>query len=150
MIPVLHFTAVVNLRLAKYDVYIGRPGHGRDGYFGNPHPVGFCPLCAQEHVRGEAVVAFEDYFYRRLARDPEFFGRVLELHGKRLGCFCAPARCHGNVIAEFLNWYFTLAPAIRAIHAQFLKAHAISTPAPVLVPPPIRRSQGPGLIITLG
>ncbi|MCG6418638.1 DUF4326 domain-containing protein [Vibrio fluvialis] len=25
--------------------------------------------------------------------------------GKRLGCFCKPDDCHGDIIAEFLNSY---------------------------------------------
>ena len=28
---------------------------------------------------------------------------VYKLAGKRLGCFCKPETCHGDVLAEFLN-----------------------------------------------
>ena len=39
-------TLVVNLNHSKYDVYIGRAGHGLDGPFGNPCRVGSrCPEC---------------------------------------------------------------------------------------------------------
>jgi hypothetical protein len=31
--------------------------------------------------------------------------RVHELAGKRLGCFCKPALCHGDVLADYLNSY---------------------------------------------
>ena len=30
---------------------------------------------------------------------------VYKLLGKRLGCFCKPANCHGDVLAEYLNNY---------------------------------------------
>ncbi len=33
-------TRAVNLRVEAYDVYVGRAGHGLDGHFGKPHPVG--------------------------------------------------------------------------------------------------------------
>ena len=29
--------------------------------------------------------------------------KVYELSGKRLGCFCKPQECHGDVLADFLN-----------------------------------------------
>lgn len=32
-------TKVVNIYKDKFDVYIGRPGKGNDGYFGNPFPL---------------------------------------------------------------------------------------------------------------
>ncbi len=29
--------------------------------------------------------------------------KVYSLAGKRLGCFCKPQACHGDVLADFLN-----------------------------------------------
>lgn len=91
-----NMTTVVNLRTAKYDVYIGRAGKGQDGYFGNQFPIG--PM-----TRGEVINEFRKTFYLRLQCDPEFKRRVHELKGKVLGCFCKPQACHGDVIAEYLN-----------------------------------------------
>ena len=46
---------VIHIRDRKPgDVYIGRPGKGEDGYFGNPHVVGFCKFCGVAHERGDA------------------------------------------------------------------------------------------------
>lgn len=87
-------TTVVNLNKSPYDVYIGRAGHGQSGYFGNPY---------NELSRTENVHLFREYFYKRLKTDREFSKRVDKLRGKRLGCFCAPLLCHGNVIAEYVN-----------------------------------------------
>ena len=89
-------TIVVNLRREKYDVYIGRKGKGQDGYFGNPFPV-------QKHGRDGSIEKYKEYFLDRISKDPEFRQRVLELRGKRLGCFCKPLPCHGDVIAEWLE-----------------------------------------------
>lgn len=88
-------TTVVNLRRGPFDVYIGRAGRGMDGYFGNPFDV---------RVHGaSAMPKFIEYFHKRLMTDPEFKRRVIALAGKRLGCFCKPADCHGDVIAAWVN-----------------------------------------------
>jgi hypothetical protein len=91
---------VVNLaRDEPYDVYIGGPGRGEAGYFGNP----FAPLLYSGELNREACLAlYRRYFRFRLRTDPEFARRVERLRGKRLGCFCAPLPCHGDVIAGHL------------------------------------------------
>jgi len=97
-------TTVVKIGHGAYDVYIGRKGKGEDGYFGNPHACdGFCKVCKTWHDRDESVAAYSRTFYERIKNDPEFKVRVLALKGKRLGCFCHPLPCHGNVIANWVN-----------------------------------------------
>lgn len=89
-------TQVVNVRHTDCDIYVGRRTRfGRfksaEGYFGNPH---------------KSVEEYEAYFYDRIARDPEFKRRVLELRGKRIGCWCVPDhQCHAEVIAVWLDCY---------------------------------------------
>ncbi len=91
-------TTVVNIRRQEYDVYIGRAqGNGRDGYFGNPFAV------IRDGGREKAIAAYREYFLNRLKVDSEFAKRVQELKGKRLGCFCKPDGCHGDVIVEYLE-----------------------------------------------
>jgi hypothetical protein len=90
-------TQAVNIFRDAYDVYIGRPGHGEDGYFGNPYTV-------DEYGREEALAKYKAYFEHRIKTDPEFLRRVLLLRGKRLGCFCKPwSACHGDIIAAWLD-----------------------------------------------
>jgi len=90
-------TTVVNLRNGPFDVYLGRPGHGQDGCFGNPFMIG------RDGTREEVIQKYRRYFEHRLGVDPEFRECVLDLRGKRLGCFCKPDECHGDVIAEWLD-----------------------------------------------
>jgi hypothetical protein len=90
----MNVTRVVNLYKEPFDVYIGRPGKGQSGEFGNPY---------KGMPKQEAIALFRKYFYKRLKDDPIFNRRVRSLKGKRLGCFCAPKNCHGDVIAEYLN-----------------------------------------------
>lgn len=87
---------VVNRRKAPFDVYIGRPGP-----WGNPfsHMPG---TLAKFRVasRDEAISRFREWFLAQ----PELVARAKrELKGKVLGCWCKPASCHGDVIAEVVN-----------------------------------------------
>jgi hypothetical protein len=94
-------TTIVNVRKAKFDVYIGRPGP-----FGNPYKIG------KRANREEVLVAFSVYFERRVNREQWFRQEVEKLKGKVLGCYCAgdapltakdPHVCHGQIIAEWLD-----------------------------------------------
>ena len=97
---------VINIRDRKPgDVYIGRAGHGENGYFGNPHPVGRkCSICNVIHTRAEAIKAFKVTFWERVHNDPEYLRRILGLKNKRITCFCKPKACHGDVIVAFHEW----------------------------------------------
>ena len=89
-------TVIVNITKEPFDIYIGRAGRGEDGYFGNPFRMG------NGISRDDAVQKFRRYFAGRI-ENSEFKRRVLALKGKRLGCFCKPNACHGDVIADWLN-----------------------------------------------
>ena len=90
-------TVVVNINKEPFDIYIGRAGRGENGYFGNPFRMG------SGISREDAVQKFQKYFTERIQKDSEFKRRILALKGKRLGCFCKPKACHGDVIADWLN-----------------------------------------------
>lgn len=99
-------TRVVNIRKERADVYIGRPprGHGipdppARGCFGNPFAM------ETEADREESVRRYALYFLQRVETDEAFREAVLALRGKALGCFCKPKRCHGDIIAEWLDRY---------------------------------------------
>lgn len=107
-------TRVVNLRREPWDVYIGRPGQGLDGPFGNPIRRGVpCLMCADGtiHVHGgDTLGCYEAWLRARLGRDAAFRAAVEGLRGRRLGCFCRPDSgfggrllCHGQVIVGWLH-----------------------------------------------
>lgn len=98
-------TRVVNLHRELYDVYIGRAGHGFDGYYGNPVvPDKPCPICKSTHAKaGGTLRCYKIYFDKRVSEDLTFRRRVLELRGKVLGCFCSPNPCHGMIIKQWLD-----------------------------------------------
>lgn len=90
-------TTVVNIHHSEYDAYIGREGHGHDGFWGNPYSG------IKNGGRENAIALYKEYFFKRLRIDTTFMMKVQFLKGKRLGCFCAPKSCHGDVIAEYLE-----------------------------------------------
>lgn len=97
-------TKVINIKSGKkYDVYCGRSGKGQDGYFGNPHVIGYCKICDKIHNRKDSIESFKDYFFTKLDQDTHFRVKVKQLKDKVLGCFCKPLSCHCDVIVEYLE-----------------------------------------------
>ena len=84
-------TTVVNIKKEKCDVYIGRPSS-----LGNPFRIG------PDGDREQVIEKYREWFYNKL-KDEEFRGRVEALKEKRLGCWCKPDACHGDVIVEYLE-----------------------------------------------
>lgn len=77
---------VVNKYREKFDIYIGR-----GSVWGNPYVVG------RDGDRDEVIAQYEQH----LASTPTLLARLPELLGKRLGCFCAPKACHGDVLKRW-------------------------------------------------
>lgn len=96
-------TRIINIYKDTYDFYIGRAGKGKDGYFGNPHSIGWCSICKRTHDRKDCLTEFDNYFISRINSDVEFKNKVLELKGHTLGCFCKPQDCHGDIIKNWLD-----------------------------------------------
>ena len=92
-------TTVVNKLHEPFDVYIGR-----GSIFGNPMRIGAKVDSKPYPVnREEAIIWYKEYFYNRLKTSDEFKRAVETLRGKRLGCFCKPLACHGDIIKEYLD-----------------------------------------------
>lgn len=91
-------TKVINIKSGEYyDQYIGRAGHGFDGYYGNPFRL------SPHDTKGSTLIPYKEYFEHRITTDPVFKQRILKLKDKTLACFCKPDACHGDIIAEWLN-----------------------------------------------
>ena len=88
-------TLVVNARHEVYDIYIGRPSK-----WGNPFshvPSQFSIKIAK--TREEAIQLYAEW----IQTQPKLLATLHELKGKRLGCWCAPNRCHGEILAELAD-----------------------------------------------
>ncbi len=87
-------TTVVNVRTdPSYTVYIGRAvprRRLRASTWANPFKIG------PDGTREDVIAKYRAYLLER----PDLLADVGSLHGQRLGCWCAPEACHGDVLAE--------------------------------------------------
>lgn len=79
---------VVNLRTQDYDVYIGRGSK-----WGNPFKIG------RDGSREQVIAMYREWI---TLRRPNLIADLHELEGKRLGCYCKPEACHGDVLVELM------------------------------------------------
>lgn len=87
------------------NVYVGRAGvviiEGQRyppeaSPFANPYKV-------TESLPREATIdAYRTYITRRLRDEPALRQQLAQLGGKTLGCWCAPEKCHADVLAELI------------------------------------------------
>lgn len=92
-------TTVVHKNKEEYDIYIGRPSK-----WGNPFTHHADKDTLAKYVvktRKEAVQKFEEWI---LFGDGKYLlDDIHELKDKRLGCWCKPKSCHGDVLARIAN-----------------------------------------------
>jgi hypothetical protein len=81
-------TRVVNLKEDDYEVRIDRKTK-----WGNPYVVG------RDGTREECIAKYEEW----IVTQDHLMSALHELKGKRLGCWCHPHTCHGDVLARLAN-----------------------------------------------
>lgn len=81
-------TKVVNLKEEIYDVRIDR-----NTKWGNPFIIG------KDGTRTEVIKQYEHW----IQTQPHLMNALCELKGKRLGCWCKPSACHGDVLAKLAD-----------------------------------------------
>lgn len=79
---------VVHLRKSPYDVRIDRQTE-----WGNPFVMG------KHGNRAEVIAKYREW----LLTQPDLLAKIKSLKGKKLGCWCSPDACHGDVLAELAN-----------------------------------------------
>lgn len=73
----------------------------RPSQWGNPHRVGFCPVCGADHTQQEAVAEFR----AEVESNSTLRSRISrELAGKNLACWCRlDEPCHADVLLSVAN-----------------------------------------------
>jgi hypothetical protein len=90
-------TRVVHCQREPYDVYIGRPS-----FWENPYTHHKTKKTLAKYVvrtREEAISRYRDW----VMSQPKMLLKLEELQGKRLGCWCKPLQCHGDVLIQLLR-----------------------------------------------
>lgn len=94
-------TTVVNIRTTKDKDYIRID---RTTQFGNPFRIGeYDFYLKRELTREDSIMLFQKRFGRMIKNYPVFRAAVEKLKGRRLGCWCKPLSCHGDIYVEYLE-----------------------------------------------
>ena len=112
----VHNVKVVNIRpkyvnLQKWcedpeNVYIGRRGVVfidkiryplQDSIWCNPFKIG------KDGDRDEVICKYEKYIRDKLEKNPVLRDELKKLKNKNLGCWCAPDKCHGDILLKILH-----------------------------------------------
>lgn len=86
---------VVNKYKSPFDVYIGR-----GSVWGNPYVM----ANNTDDERHRVIAMYKAHLKEQICSGAITVAMLKELNGKRLGCFCAPKPCHGDVIAQAVAW----------------------------------------------
>ena len=95
-------TTVVHCHKDPYDIYIGRR-RDTDQHYGNPFKID------GKATREDSIFSFrmwltgQDFIKVEPQRRKWILNNMYKLKGKRLGCWCKPEACHGDVYAEMLE-----------------------------------------------
>jgi hypothetical protein len=92
------------------EITVTRVGKGVENV-GRPTPLGNPYYMASESQRDKVCDQYQRWFDNKVeAKDPAVLGELRRLWrvGKeqgylKLGCYCAPRRCHADTIASFLK-----------------------------------------------
>lgn len=87
-------TTVVHVRKDEFDVYIGRAFQEFPcSKWHNPYSIG------KDGTRSEVIGKYKLY----VLINPDLMKALPELKGKRLGCWCSPKPCHGDVLVKLIE-----------------------------------------------
>lgn len=86
---------VVNKHYQEYDVYIGR-----GSLLGNPFPIDD----GKGQTREVVIARYKVWLWQQIKSGRVTLDYLRSLDGKRLGCFCSPKACHGDIIAQAVAW----------------------------------------------
>ncbi|HIF9080262.1 TPA: DUF4326 domain-containing protein [Photobacterium damselae] len=97
----ISITRVINIKTeTEYQAEKSTPTYeyiGRGSYWGNPYS-----MYEEGDDREEVIRKYKyDFDYEKFPNKEK--SEVYKLTGKRLGCFCKPQACHGDVLADYLN-----------------------------------------------
>jgi len=86
-------TIVINRKHESEDIYIGR-----GSVWGNPYRIG------PHGSRAEVILKYKRHLWHRINTGEISKEDLIKLHGKKLGCFCKPEPCHGDILVNAINW----------------------------------------------
>ena len=88
--------------------YIGRAGivfidgeryPKKSSSFHNPFKIG------KDGDRDEVIDKYRSYIIDNIGKNESLMKQLISMKGKRLGCWCYPDACHGDVLLELIDMY---------------------------------------------
>lgn len=108
----------VGCKSTKTATYVGRPSK-----WGNPFLIG------RDGPRDEVIERYRLY----LSQNDDLMAQIVELRGRDLVCWCAPHRCHADILLELANAPSSNGsrkPASQVGNARFDSGRGDQHPAP--------------------
>lgn len=73
---------------------------GRGSVWGNDEPM----KDKSEEERARVIECYRHQLWKQINSGEITKEMLLELDGKRLACYCAPKRCHADVLVKAIEW----------------------------------------------
>lgn len=70
-----------------------------DSIWSNPYKI------TETQSREQVLKLYRAYIEEKLKSNPELVKELIKLDGKKLGCWCKPECCHGDILVELINKY---------------------------------------------
>jgi len=89
----------------KNNVYIGRKGivfineeryPKNDSIWANPFKI------QKDMSRCDVIKKYKTYIIEKI-KNEKLYDELLKLKGKKLGCWCKPGACHGDILVDLIN-----------------------------------------------
>ena len=96
MTTVVHLKRTGGQVVQDCDLYIGRACNM--GGWRLKQSKWHNPFSVKQYGRDGALEKYEKYI-----RESELMNDLHELRGKRLGCWCKPEKCHGDILVKLLK-----------------------------------------------
>lgn len=70
-----------------------------DTIWANPYKI------TETQSREQALKLYREYIKEKLKSNPVMVKELIKLKGKKLGCWCKPECCHGDILVELITKY---------------------------------------------
>jgi len=71
----------------------------QNSIWANPYKI------TNTQTREQVLVLYREYIEKKLKSNPILINDLMKLKGKKLGCWCKPKCCHGDILLEMIKKY---------------------------------------------
>ena len=55
--------------------------------------------------REQVLELYYEYIKKKIEKEPMLVDELIKLKGKKLGCWCKPEKCHGDILLDLIKQY---------------------------------------------